>query len=96
MASCLCIFCAGVAAVCSGTSSQGICSCGFCCERMQVSFGLTEQDIQDMRDDQDLVDEFVSSELEREIWMAEADWLSLVDFLGLLTNRPSAVQPVRA
>lgn len=88
MPNCLCIFCAGIAAVCSGTSSCGVCSCGFCCKRIQVSFGLTEQD---MLDDQDRIAEFVESELEREIWMAEADWLSLADFLGFLANRPSAV-----
>lgn len=58
---------------------------------MQESFGLTEKDMQDIRDDQDRIAEFVENELAREIWIAEADWLSLVDFLGFLANRPSAL-----
>lgn len=88
MSNCLCIFCAGIAAVCSGTSSRGVCSCGFCCKHIEVSFGWTEQD---MLDDQDRVADYLSSQLEKEIWMAEADWLSIVDFISLLANRPSVV-----
>lgn len=91
MPSCYCIFCAGVAAVCSGTSSRGICNCGCCCKPIQVSFGLTEQDARDIRDDQDRIADVVASELEREIWMAEAAWLSLADFMRLLANRSSAI-----
>lgn len=87
MPKCLCIFCAGIAAVCSGTSRRGVCSCGFCCMPIQVSFGLTEQD---ELDEQERIAEFVENELAREIWMAEADWLSLDDFLGFIANRPSA------
>lgn len=83
MLNCSCIFCAGIVAVCDGTSSRGICSCGFCCEPIQHSFGMTEQD---ERDEQDRIAECVSSELEREIWMAEADWLTPVDILGFLAN----------
>lgn len=83
MLNCSCIFCVGIAAVCSGTSSRGVCSCGFCCGPIQLSFGMTEQD---ERDEQDRIAEFVSSELEREIWMAEADWLTPVDILGFLAN----------
>ncbi|MGG4660469.1 hypothetical protein ACLPJF_21330 [Pseudomonas vlassakiae] len=44
---------------------------------------MTEQD---ERDEQDRIAECVSSELEREIWMAEADWLTPVDILGFLAN----------
>jgi len=86
MPDCLCMFCVGIAAVCSGTSDLGVCNCGFCCGPIQVSFGLTKQDMQDIRDDQDRIAEIVESELEKEIWMAEADWLSLDDFLGFLAN----------
>ncbi|QUG93163.1 hypothetical protein GR140_30860 (plasmid) [Pseudomonas putida] len=89
-ADCLCIFCAGIVAVCTGTRSHGVCSCGFCCNQIQASFGVTEQDRLDELDEQDRIAEFVESELEREIWMAEADWLSLVEFLSLLPNRPSS------
>jgi hypothetical protein len=44
-----------------------------------------------MLDDQDRVADYLSSQLEKEIWMAEADWLSIVDFISLLANRPSVV-----
>jgi hypothetical protein len=43
-----------------------------------------------MLDDQDRIAEVVESELEKEIWMAEAHWLSIADFLGFLANRRSA------
>jgi hypothetical protein len=48
---------------------------------------LTEQD---ELDEQERVAEFVENELAREIWLAEADWLSLDDFLGFIANLPSA------
>lgn len=92
MANCRCIFCAGIAAVCSGTRSCGVCNCGFCCKPIQVSFELTEQDI---LEDQDRIAEFVENQLAREIWMAEADWLTVDDFLGFLADLPSAVIPFR-
>ncbi|WP_143502067.1 hypothetical protein [Pseudomonas sp. Irchel 3E13] len=88
MSTCDCIFCAGIVAVCSGSSSRGVCTCGFCCEPIQQSFGMTKQD---MLDEERRIAEFVENELEREIWIAEAMWLSLVDFRGFLANRLGAV-----
>ncbi|MNJ75249.1 hypothetical protein D3C77_723140 [compost metagenome] len=48
---------------------------------------MTEED---MRDDQDRIAEFVERQLAVEIWMAEADWLTLMDFLGFLAVRPDS------
>lgn len=87
VAGCFCIFCAEIVAVCTGTKNHGICSCGVCCKRLVVSFGMTEQEI---KHDQDRIAEIVSRDLEMEIWVADADWLSLTDFLGFLAVRPCA------
>lgn len=83
-ADCLCIFCAGVVAVCTGTSGYGVCNCGRCCDQIQASFGMTETDLRELQEDQDRIAEWAELVLSIEIELAEMDWLTLADLTNFL------------
>ncbi|WP_153785278.1 hypothetical protein [Pseudomonas sp. EMN2] len=85
-ADCPCVFCAGLVDVCSGTKLHGVCSCGYCCENMMLSFGMTEQDLRDEQDAQDRIAEWAERVLSIEIELAEMDWLSLADLTSFLSG----------
>ena len=83
---CDCIFCAGVVAACFGTRLHGVCDCGRCCKPIQASFGITEQEEREEREDQDRIAEFVMLELSIEIELAEMNWLSWEDLKNFLAG----------